>query len=325
MGTAPMSRILVTGAAGFIGSHLVDCLLGRGDSVNGIDNFNTYYDPAIKRANIAQALRSERFDLVEADICDEAAVTVAFEEFKPDVVVHLAARAGVRASLNDPNLYHRVNVIGSQHILDACRTFGPSHLVFASSSSVYGGLTDVPFREAMDIAKPISPYAATKRMNELMAHVYSHVYGLNVTLLRFFTAYGPRQRPDMAIYKFVKAIDAGDPLPMFGDGTSRRDYTYVDDIIDGVVKAIDTPFRYEIFNLGEQRTTSLIELIEVVERHVGKPVKIDRQPLQPGDVEITYADVSKAREKLGYAPKTSLDEGVRRFVDWYNEVHHASM
>lgn len=315
-----MTRVLVTGAAGFIGSSLVDRLLGRGDTVLGFDDFNAYYDPAIKRANVAAALSNERFQLIEADICDEAAIDAAFEACKPQVVVHLAARAGVRPSLRDPNLYHRVNVIGSQHVLDACRAFKPSHLVFASSSSVYGGLTQVPFTETMDVSRPISPYAATKRMNELMAHVYSHVYGLNVTLLRFFTAYGPRQRPDMAIHKFVKAIDAGERVPMYGDGTTRRDYTYIDDIIDGVVKAIDRPFRYEIFNLGEQHTTSLGELIDIVSRHVGKPARIDRQPAQAGDVEITYADISKARTMLGYAPGYSLEEGVRRFVDWYRSA-----
>ncbi len=314
-----MKRILVTGAAGFIGSHLVERLLGRGDTVTGFDNFNDYYDPAVKRANLASSLKLPRFTLIEADICDEAAVSEAFDVHQPEVVVHLAARAGVRPSLADPNLYHRVNVIGTQHILDAARRRGLSHLVIASSSSVYGGLTDVPFTESMDIVKPISPYAATKRMNELMGHVYSHVYGLNVTLLRFFTAYGPRQRPDMAIHKFVKAIDRGEPLPMYGEGTTRRDYTYIDDIIDGVVRSVDTPFRFEIFNLGEQRTTSLRELIGIVERHVGKPARIDRQPLQPGDVEITYADVSKAKSMLGYSPQFSLDEGVRRFVAWYRE------
>lgn len=315
-----MAHVLITGVAGFIGSSLADRLLARGDTVAGLDNFNDYYDPAIKRANIAGALANERFTLHEIDLCDEAAVMALMEGAGPDVVVHLAARAGVRPSLEDPALYHRVNVIGSQHVLDACRLFNPSHLVFASSSSVYGGCTDVPFDEDNPVSRPISPYAATKRMNELMGHVYSHIYGLNVTLLRFFTVYGPRQRPDMAIHAFTRLIDAENPVPRFGDGSTRRDYTYIDDCIDGVVQAIERPFRYEIFNLGESRTTSLQELIELIARHVGKTPIIDVKPLQPGDVEITYANIEKARRMLGYNPKIDMDEGIRRFVAWYR--HH---
>jgi len=314
-----MNKILVTGAAGFIGSHVVERLLRRGDDVVGVDNFNTFYDPAIKRRNAAAALENDNYSMHEVDICERPAIFELFEKTKPDVVVHLAARAGVRPSLQDPNLYNRVNVIGTQHILDACREVEPSHLVAASSSSVYGGITEVPFKETMDISRTISPYAATKRMNELMAHVYSYVYGLNITMLRFFTVYGPRQRPDMAIYKFTKLITEGEPVPMFGDGTTARDYTYIDDIVDGVVKAIDLPFRYEIFNLGEHHTTTLRELIDMICRHVGKPAEIDPQPLQPGDVTITYADVDHARELLGYLPSVDIDEGVRRFVNWFNE------
>jgi len=312
-----MKRVLITGAAGFIGSHLAEHLLGRGDAVVALDNFHDYYDPAIKRKNIAQALKNERYTLHEADVCDEERIRQIFERECPDVVVHLAACAGVRPSLKDPNLYHRVNVIGSQHMLDACRDYPPSHLVFASSSSVYGGCTDVPFREDNPVPRPISPYAATKRMNELQAHVYSHVYGLNVTLLRFFTVYGPRQRPDMAIHKFTRLISTGQPVPRFGDGSTRRDYTYIDDIIDGVVRCIDKPFRYEIFNLGESRTTSLSDLIDLIAKHAGKPARIDELPLQPGDVAITYADIAHARDLLGYDPKFAMEDGVRRFVEWY--------
>lgn len=318
-----MKKVLVTGAAGFIGSHLAEALLARGDTVVGLDEFNNYYDPAIKRKNIAEALKSPRYQMVEADICDEAALRAVFENERPDVVVHLAARAGVRPSLQDPNLYHRVNVIGGQHILDACRDYKPSHLVFASSSSVYGGSTAVPFTETDPVMRPISPYAATKRMNELQGHVYSHIYGVNVTMLRFFTVYGPRQRPDMAIRMFVQNLIEGKPIPMFGDGSTRRDYTYIDDIIDGVVRCVDRPFPYEIFNLGESHTTSLAELIELVAKHVGKPAVIDRRALQPGDVEITYADVSHARELLGYAPRFSMDEGIQRFVAWYRAEYGA--
>ena len=316
-----MSIVLVTGAAGFIGSHVVECLLHRGDVVVGVDNFNTYYDPDIKRRNAAAAIENDNYSIHELDICDGPAIFELFEKTTPDVVVHLAARAGVRPSLQDPNLYNRVNVIGTQHILDACREVRPSHLVAASSSSVYGGITDVPFKESMDISRTISPYAATKRMNELMAHVYSHVYGLNITMLRFFTVYGPRQRPDMAIYKFTKLITEGEPVPMFGDGTTARDYTYIDDIVDGVVKAIDSPFRYEIFNLGEHHTTTLRDLIDMIARHVGKPAKIDQQPLQPGDVTITYADVDHARDLLGYQPSVDMEEGVRKFVEYYRKQY----
>lgn len=316
-----MKRVLVTGAAGFIGSHLTDALLARGDEVLGLDEFNDYYDPAVKRGNLAGALAKPGFALVEADICDEAALRAAFERFRPEVVVHLAARAGVRPSLQDPNLYHRVNVVGGQHILDACRDFGPSHLVFASSSSVYGGSTAVPFTEDDPVMRPISPYAATKRMNELQAHVYSHLYGLHVTMLRFFTVYGPRQRPDMAIHKFTRNLLRGEPIPVFGDGSTRRDYTYIDDIVQGLLGCVDTPLRYEILNLGESRTTTLAELVEMVARHAGRPPVIDRRPAQPGDVEITYADISRARRLVGYAPRFEMDEGIRRFVAWYRQTH----
>lgn len=311
-----MKKILITGVAGFIGSSLADVLLRRGDTIVGVDNFNTYYDPAVKRRNLTGALKNERFSLHELEICEEEPLRGLFEREKPDVVVHLAARAGVRPSLQDPNLYHRVNVIGSQHILDACRDFEPSHLVFASSSSVYGGSMAVPFAESDPVMRPISPYAATKRMNELQAHVYSHVYGVNVTMLRFFTAYGPRQRPDMAIHKFTRRIMDGEPIPMFGDGSSRRDYTYIEDIIDGVVKCVDRPFRYEIFNLGESHTTSLSELIEIIEKHVGKPAIIEEKPDQPGDVPITYADIEHARTLLNYRPSVTVDDGVKQFVAW---------
>ncbi|MCP4641284.1 MAG: NAD-dependent epimerase/dehydratase family protein [bacterium] len=314
-----MKRVLITGAAGFIGSHLADRLLARGDTVAGVDNFDPFYDPAIKRRNLAGALAHKAYEFYELDIRDQARVTELFEAVRPDVVVHLAARAGVRPSLEDPNLYHKVNIIGSQHILDACRAYEPSHLVFASSSSVYGGSTDVPFTEENPVARPVSPYAATKRMNELMGHVYHHVYGLRVTMLRFFTVYGPRQRPEMAIHKFTRLIDNGEPIPMFGDGTSQRDYTFVDDIMDGLTKAVDTPFDFEIFNLGESRTTALKDLIAMIAGALGKEVQIKNLPFQSSDMVVTYANIDKARRMLGYAPCVQIEEGVERFVAWYRE------
>lgn len=312
-----MTKVLITGAAGFIGSSLAERLLARGGAVVAVDNFDPYYDVAIKRQNISRSLQHSNYSFYEKDICDQSAVEDLLARERPDVIVHLAARAGVRPSLADPNLYHRVNVIGSQHILDAIRKYPVSHLVWASSSSVYGGSTRVPFKEDDPVMTPISPYAATKRMNELMGHVYSHIYGLNVTMLRFFTVYGPRQRPDMAISKFTKLIDNGDAVPMYGDGTTRRDYTFIEDILDGLVRCVDNPLKYEIFNLGESQTITLREMIDVIAKHVGKPANIKQMPLQPGDVEITYACIDKAKEMLGYDPKYPFDEGVRRYVEWY--------
>lgn len=310
-------RVLITGAAGFIGSHLAEALLARGDEITAIDSLNDYYDPGMKRANIDQALRSPRYHFHKLDICEETAFREVFRDARPEVVVHLAARAGVRPSLQHPRLYHEVNILGSQHVLDACRDFDISHLVFASTSSVYGGSTQRPYTESDPVMRPVSPYAATKRMNELMAHVYHHVHGLNVTLLRFFTAYGPRQRPDMAIHLFTRKMLAGEPITLFGDGASARDYTYVDDIIDGVVKAVDRPFAYEILNLGEARTTRLDALVELLEAATGVSAHIEWKPFQAGDVEVTHADIGHARNLLGYAPRFTMEEGLARFVDWY--------
>ena len=311
------ASILVTGAAGFIGSHLCEALLERGDRVVGLDNFNDFYDPAIKRANLAGPLARPGFALVEGDIRDAAAVARVFREHAPTSVVHLAAMAGVRPSLQDPALYHDVNCTGTAVVLQAARAAGVGRFVFGSSSSVYGGNPKVPFHEDDDVSRPVSPYAATKRANELTCHTFHHLYGMDIACLRFFTVYGPRQRPEMAIHKFVRLTEAGQPLPLFGDGRSERDYTYVDDILDGVLKAHDRSRGFRIYNLGESRTISLRDLVAAIGRATGREPRVDWQPPQPGDVPRTYADIGRAKAELCYAPKVDLDEGLRRFVAWY--------
>ena len=314
-------NILVTGGAGFIGSHLVGRLLDEGGwRVHVIDDFNDFYDPGLKRRNVAAHAGRAGYRLVEADIRDRDALAAAFAEGEFDTVVHLAARAGVRPSLSEPLLYNETNVTGTLNLLELARARGVRQFVFGSSSSVYGQNAKVPFAEDDPVARPISPYAATKAAGELLCHTYSHLYGLRCVALRFFTVYGARQRPDLAIHKFARLISRGEPIPVFGDGTTRRDYTYVDDIIAGVRAAIDyeaTPF--EAINLGESRTVELRELISLLERELGREAKIDRQPPQPGDVPQTYADISKARALLGYDPQTQIEDGIRKFVDWFNE------
>ena len=310
-----MSRILVTGGAGFIGSHLCERLLERGDRVTVLDNFNDFYDPAIKRENLKEIGHAAQF--VEGDIRDAELVGELFQHCEFDKVVHLAARAGVRPSLDDPLLYEDVNVRGTLVLLQEIVKRGGMPFVFASSSSVYGANEKVPFSEVDDIHHPVSPYAATKRAGELLCYTYHHLYDFPVACLRFFTVYGPRQRPEMAIHKFVRATLDGKPIPVFGDGTTRRDYTYIDDIVDGVVRALDRCEGYEVYNLGESQTTSLAELVELIGKACGKDPVIDRLPLQPGDVTVTYADVSKAQERLGYAPSMTVPDGLARFVAWY--------
>ncbi|MFT7676223.1 MAG: UDP-glucuronate 4-epimerase [Planctomycetota bacterium] len=310
-------KVLVTGGAGFIGSHLCDALLARGDEVTVLDNFNDFYDPAIKRRNAA-ALDGAR--IVEGDIRDDALVGELFAE-GVDVLVHLAAMAGVRPSLLDPLHYQDVNLRGTMVLLEALRRSPGTRFVFASSSSVYGGNTKVPFAETDPVECPVSPYAATKRSGELLAYSHHHLFDIPTTCLRFFTVFGPRQRPEMAIHKFVRCVFEGQPIPFFGDGSTRRDYTYVADIVAGVVQAIDNCSGYEIYNLGESATTSLADLVKCIGEVCGIEPIIDRQPLQPGDVTITYADVSKARERLGYAPSTPVREGLEHFVRWYREMH----
>lgn len=312
-------HVVVTGAAGFIGSHVSEALVARGHRVTGIDSFDSYLYPAeVKRANAAE-IAASGVTIVEADICDRAAIERAIDG-GVDVVCHLAALAGVRPSLAEPLRYLRTNIEGTGVIVERMRALGLQRLVFASSSSVYGAKPGAveAFREDDPCLTPASPYAATKRMNELQLSTYRDLYGLGVFALRFFTVYGPRQRPDMAIAKFTKAIAAGAPITLYGDGTSRRDYTYVDDVVAGTVAAVErvAPGRYEIFNLGGTQTISLRELVALVEATVGKPAAIDWQPDQPGDVPITYANVERARAQLGYHPTTPPADGIARYWAW---------
>ena len=316
-----MRTILVTGGAGFIGSHLVDHLLGEGGwHVIVIDDFNDFYSPDIKRANVAGHLTNPNYRLIEADIRDAEAMASIFAATRFDVIAHLAARAGVRPSLAEPRLYAETNINGTLNLLELAKEHGIKQFVFGSSSSVYGINTKIPFAEEDRIHQPISPYAATKAAGELLCHTYSHLYDIRIVCLRFFTVYGARQRPDLAIHKFSKLITEGNPIQVFGDGSSRRDYTYIDDIIQGVRAAIDYDgSMYEIFNLGESQTVTLAELIELIERNLDMHAIIDRQPWQPGDVPATYADVSKARELLGYNPMTKIQDGIPKFVEWFRK------
>ena len=316
-----MKSILITGGAGFIGSHLVDHLLAEGASrVTVVDNFNDFYDPAIKRMNIAGHLGREDFELVEADICDVRAMHHLFARSRFDCVVHLAARAGVRASLADPLAYEETNVRGTFALLEAARLNKVSQFVLGSSSSVYGVNPKIPFSEDDPVASPISPYAATKIAAEAACFTYSHLYDLRVVCLRFFTVYGARQRPDLAIHKFARLISQRKPIPVFGDGKTGRDYTYIDDIISGVVSAIHyDKSQFEVINLGESHAVELGRLIELLEHALGKTAIVDYQPPQPGDVPITCAQIDKARRLLGYNPTTRIEAGIERFVEWFKK------
>jgi UDP-glucuronate 4-epimerase len=312
-------NFLVTGGAGFIGSHVCERLLQRGHAVWVFDDLNAFYDPQLKRRNIReiQAL-AKPFEFSHGDITERAAVDEIFTGTKFDQVIHLAARAGVRPSLEEPALYQRVNVEGTVNLLEAARRAGVKKITLASSSSVYGVNSKVPFAESDPIFSAISPYAASKLACEALGHVYHHIYGMDVVMLRFFTVYGPRQRPDLAIHKFARLIHAGKPIPVFGDGSTARDYTYVTDIVDGVMACTEKEFGYEVFNLGESQTVKLSRLIELLESALGRKAVIDRQPSQPGDVPITFADISKSRAKLGYHPHILIEQGIRLFVDWFN-------
>jgi len=316
-----MTNVLVTGGAGFIGSHLCERLLADGTHVVCLDNFDSFYDPKIKIKNVEGIIKKfpDQFELVTEDIRNRENLDSIFKKREISLVIHLAARAGVRPSLTDPLLYEDVNVRGTITLLEVCKAFTLKTLIFASSSSVYGETQRVPFSEEDLLIQPISPYGVTKRAGELICYPYYHLYGMNIACLRIFTAYGPRQRPEMAIHKFTRLIDQGKKVPMYGDGSSRRDYTYIDDLIDGILGVIRHHRGYEVYNLGESRTTTLKELIRLIEHALGKKADIEVLELQPGDVSTTYADISKARQRLGYDPRFPMEEGIRRFVDWYKK------
>jgi len=312
-------KILITGGAGFIGSHLAEKLLADGHRIDCLDNFNDYYDPRIKRENIRDALANENYRLLEGDLLDISFLEKIFAARKYDVIVHLAARAGVRPSIEQPLLYEKVNIRGTMHLLELCKKHQIHKFVFASSSSVYGANKKVPFSESDFVDNPISPYAATKKAGELVCYTYHRLYDISVSALRFFTVYGPRQRPDMAIHKFARLIWQDQPIPVFGSGKSKRDYTYIDDIIQGIVASIHKCQGYNIYNLGESKTVELMYLIELLQQALGKKAVLDFQPDQPGDVPITYADISKARRELNYNPQIAIEEGIKRFTEWFKE------
>jgi UDP-glucuronate 4-epimerase len=311
-------HVLVTGGAGFIGYHVCERLLRDGHVVCAFDDLNAFYDPQLKQANVRdlQSL-AKPFSFVVGDLTEPGDVEEVLASEPFDQVIHLAARAGVRPSLEQPALYQRVNVEGTVNLLEGARARGVQKLILASSSSVYGVNAKVPFAESDPIFTAISPYAASKLACEALGHVYHHLYGLDITMLRFFTVYGPRQRPDLAIHKFARLIASGKPIPVYGDGSTARDYTYVTDIVEGILACTRRDFGYAIFNLGESQTVTLSRLIELLELHLGRKAVIDRQPLQPGDVPMTYADITKARRLLDYQPATRVEDGIRKFVDWF--------
>jgi UDP-glucuronate 4-epimerase len=312
-------KVLVTGGAGFIGSHVAETLVRRGDDVIVVDDLNDFYSPALKQANLKAIGAAGPFLFRRADIRDQAEMERIFTGHRPDTVIHLAARAGVRPSLEQPLLYEDTNVRGTMVLLEAARRFGAAKFVFASSSSIYGLANSVPFSEDDHRHAPISPYAATKIAGEMLCHTWAHLYGLKTVCLRFFTVYGPRQRPDLAIHKFTGMIDRGEAIPVFGDGSSARDYTFVDDIVPGILAAADYDCRFDVFNLGNSDPVSLLSMIGAIERALGKEARREMLPEQAGDVPITYARISKSRRLLGYNPRTGFREGIERFVAWYRD------
>ena len=318
-----MKTYFITGGAGFIGSTLSQKLIEQGNKVVTIDNFCDFYNPKIKEDNVKELLQNEKFKLYRADIRDRQAIKEIFDENDIDIVMHLAAMAGVRPSIENPILYQEVNCMGTQNILEEMREHNVKNGVFASSSSVYGNCKEVPFREDMTVDYAISPYAATKKANEVMAHVYHQLFDMNIVMLRFFTVYGPKQRPDLAINKFTRLMLEDKEIPMFGDGTTSRDYTYIDDIVDGIIKSCDYCMSnknvYEILNLGNSSPTTLKEMINIIGEVLEIEPKIKQLPMQPGDVDRTYADISKTKKIIGYQPKTTFKEGIENFVKWYKE------
>ena len=309
-------KVIVTGAAGFIGGHLSDRLLERGNEVTGVDNFDPFYPKEFKDENIKILSEKGKFSFHELDIRSPE-MRRLIKEVEPDRVVHLAAMAGVRPSIQNPKKYVSVNVEGTLNILEAVKETGVKSLVFASSSSVYGGNRKLPFSEEDMVDNPVSPYAATKKCGELLCHTYSHLFGIDITALRFFTVYGERQRPEMAIYSFTEKVMKGEELPVFAMGESSRDYTYIGDIVDGVILSMENMGGYRVYNLGESQVTKLLDLVKMIEKATGKKAKVNLLPSQPGDVDITYADVSKARSEIGYSPITPIEKGVEIFVDWF--------
>ena len=313
-------NFLVTGGVGFIGSHVCERLLEAGHAVCALDDLNDFYDPAIKQSTLRELQsRAQSFSFVHADITNRGELDEIFGSMAFDQIIHLAARAGVRPSLENPALYQRVNVEGTVNVLEAARERGVKKITIASSSSVYGVNSKVPFSEADPILSAISPYAASKLACEALGHVYHHVHGMDVCMLRFFTVYGPRQRPDLAIHKFARLMQSGQPIPVFGDGSTSRDYTYVDDTVDGVMAATEKEFGYEIINLGESQTVELDRLIELLEQAMGVKAEINRQPAQPGDVPITFANIEKAQRLLGYNPQVKIEDGIPRFIEWFRQ------
>lgn len=316
-----VSTVLVTGGAGFIGSHLCERLVSEGIEVVCLDNFDPFYDPKIKRQNISYLMNLPNFTLIEGDIRDLEALRQVRRRYEFGAVVHLAARAGVRRSAREPLLYEEVNVKGTLNLLESFKDASLKSFIFGSSSSVYGIIRKAPTKEDDEASRPISPYSATKKAGELLCHTYHHLYGMPITCLRLFSVYGPRMRPDLAIHKFARLIELGEELPILGDGRARRDYTYVSDIVDGIISALKKPFGYEVFNLGNSRAVELLEVVRLLEKCLGKAAKLRFLPPHPSDVPETYADISKAERMLGYSPKVEISVGIREFVRWFKRHH----
>jgi len=313
-------KILITGAAGFIGSHTCESLIKNGNSIIGVDNFDPFYSSKLKELNLVQLSQNSNFRFYKADIRDDKALNQIFSSNQVDVVIHLAAKAGVRPSIKAISEYYDVNINGTISLLESMRKNGIKKMLFASSSSIYGNNEKVPFSEDDRVDNPISPYASTKKSGELLCHVYNHLYNFDITCLRFFTVYGPRQRPDLAIHKFTRLIQENKPIPFYGDGSSSRDYTYIEDIVNGISCALNHLEGYKIYNLGESKVITLKKLVEVIETILGKKALLNQLPMQQGDVSRTFADISKARAEIGYNPAHDFETGVKKFVDWFKPM-----